>query len=168
MDFNVGVTDKEIDDELFKHRPVRADLTTEELASLREEMIWKKAGGDVLDGVLWLGGLSELSRKRRYGQLGLMSKDQSELRSIIERCLWMPEKTEYQTFLEYIEKDSCGLTASEFLFFSDTCYYHGTMEKTDSSVHQYFYFDDYRYWMTIEPIKEVSVIYRQKAPPQKR
>lgn len=43
MDFNVVVTDKEIDDELLKHRLIRADLTTEELASLREEMIWEKA-----------------------------------------------------------------------------------------------------------------------------
>ena len=41
------------------------------------------------------------------------------------------------------------------------------VERTDSSFHQYLYFDDYRYWMTREPEKEITVIYRQKASQQK-
>ncbi len=163
---NVVVTDKEIDDELSHHRLVRADLTEEELDSLREEMIWEKAGGAVLDGVLWIGRLPKLSRNRRYGQLGMMSYDQSYLRSIIERCQWKPEEKS-RTSIECIKRDSCALTTDEFQFFWDTYYNYGKMEWVDSSFHQYLYFDDYKYWMEREAAKMVTVIHRQKAKSQK-
>ena len=167
MDFNVVVTDKEIDDELLKHRLFREDLTTEELAELREEMIWEKAGGAVLDGVLWIGRLPELSLKRRFGQRFMMPEDQSKLRSIIGRCEWKTEKATDLASYEYIEKDSCNLTADEFQIFRDSYYNFLKVERTDSSFRQYLYLDDYRYWMTREPEKEITVIYRQKASPQK-
>lgn len=93
MNFNVVVTDKEIDDMLYWHRLVREDLTSEELASLRHQMEWDKAGGATLDGVLWIGRLPELSLKRRFGQRAMILEDQSRLRSIIERCQCRTEKT---------------------------------------------------------------------------
>lgn len=167
MDFNVVVTDKEIDDELFLHGLVREDLTTEELASLRHQMEWDKAGGATLDGVLWIGRLPELSLKRRFGQRFMMPEDQSKLRSIIGRCEWKTEKATNLASYEYIEKDSCNLTADEFQFFCESYYNYLKVERTDSSFHQYLYFDDYRYWMTREPEKEITVIYRQKASQQK-
>ena len=167
MDFNVVVTNKEIDDELFLHGLVREDLTTEELASLRHQMEWDKAGGATLDGVLWIGRLPELSLKRRFGQLGMMSYDQSKLRCIIEKCLWMSEKTKGQTSIEHIEKNSCTLTTDEFQFFWDTYYNYGKMEWIDSSLHQYLYFDDYKYWMKRGSAEEIAVIHRQKVSPQK-
>ena len=167
MDFNVVVTDKEIDDEQFWHGLVREDLTTEELASLRHQMEWDKAGGATLDGVLALGRLPELSLKRRFGQRFMMPEYQSRLRSIIERCEWMTEKATDLASYGYIEKDSCNLTADEFKFFCDSYYNYQKVERTDSSSRHYLYFDDFRYWMTWEPEKEISVIYRQKASPQK-
>ena len=167
MDFNVVVTDKEIDDELQKHRLVRADLTAEELASLRHKIEWEKAGGAVLDGVLSIGRLPKLSLKRRFGQMAMMSEYQSKLRSIIEQCLWTPEETDGQAAQEYIEKDTCALTAEEFLFFCDSYYNYGKIEWTDTTSHQYLYFDDYKYWMKRGLPKNISVIHRQKTAPQK-
>ena len=166
MNFNVVVTDKEIDDMLYWHRLVREDLTSEELASLRHQMEWDKAGGATLDGVLWIGRLPELSLKRRFGQRAMILEDQSRLRSIIERCQWKPEKTKDLTSYEYVEKDKCALTTEEFQFFTDAYYLYCTVERTDSSVHKHLFFDDYKYWMTREPEKEITVIYRQKATPQ--
>lgn len=168
MDLNVVITDKEIDDVLLCHRLVRADLTTEELTSLRHQMEWEKSGGATLDGVLWIGRLPELSLKRRFGQMGMMSEVQSKLRSIIERCQWMPEKTKDQTSQEYIEQDSCALTKDELLFFWDLYYHYGKMECIDSSIHQFLYFDDYKYWIIRGPEKEISIIHRQKVTQQER
>ena len=97
----------------------------------------------------------------------MMTEDQSKLRSIIGRCEWKTEKATYLASYEYIEKDSCNLTADEFQFFCDSYYNFLKVERTDSSIRQYLYFDDYRYWMTREPEKEITVIYRQKASQQK-
>lgn len=160
MDFNIVITEKEIDDELFHRLLVREDLTPEELASLRDEMIWEKAGGAVLDGVLALGRLAEISHKRRLGQWGMMSKAQLELRSIIERCHWFREKASTQTTHEYIEWGICPITAEEFLFFVGKCYLHGKVERTDYSFRQYFYFDDYKYWTDRATV--ITIIHRTK------
>lgn len=161
------ITDKEIDEKLFNHYLVRADLTSEELSALIRDMEFVKSGGILLDGVICSERLREITTKRAHAKLLMKQDDVDKLREMIARCEWTFAKTMPWCPHEYIVRGKCPLSEEEFLFFIDIQRGYGKIERWGKYITPYLYIDNYKYWTMGAPVEETIVMNRAKVETKK-
>ena len=157
------ITDKELDDYLISQNWTRADLTEEQLDSLRRDMDWIKSGGHMLEGFLCFEkNLQNLRMQRTYSQHLLKTEEWNKLRDMIARCEWTFAKTMPWCPHEYIVRGKCPLTEEEFLYFIEMQRNYGKVERWGKYITPYLYIDDYKYWTMGAPVEETIVMNRAK------
>lgn len=157
------ITDKELDDYLISQNWTRADLTEEQLDSLRRDMDWIKSGGDMLDGFLYFEKeLQQLKMQRRNSSLFIKPEEWDKLREMVARCEWTFAKTMPWCPHEYIVRGKCSLSEEEFLYFIDMQRNYGKVERWGKYITPYLYIDDYKYWTMGAPVEETKVMNRAK------
>ena len=157
------ITDKELDDYLISQNWTRADLTEEQLDSLRRDMDWIKSGGDMLDGFLYFEKeLQQLKMQRRYSSLFIKPEEWDKLREMVARCEWTFAKTMPWCPHEYIVRGKCSLSEEEFLYFIDMQRNYGKVERWGKYITPYLYIDEYKYWTMGAPVEETIVMNRAK------
>ena len=157
------ITDKELDDYLISQNWTRADLTEEQLDSLRRDMDWIKSGGDMLDGFLYFEKeLQQLKMQRSYSSLFIKSEERDKLREMVARCEWTFAKTMPWCPHEYIVRGKCPLSEEEFIYFIDMQRNYGKVERWGKYITPYLYIDDYKYWTMGAPYEETIIMNRAK------
>lgn len=157
------ITDKELDDYLISQNWTRADLTEEQLDSLRRDMDWIKSGGDMLNGFLYFEKeLQQLKMQRSYSSLFIKSEERDKLREMVARCEWTFAKTMPWCPHEYIVRGKCPLSEEEFIYFIDMQRNYGKVERWGKYITPYLYIDDYKYWTMGAPVEETIVMNRAK------
>ena len=91
-----------------------------------------------------------------------MNYDESYTRSLIARVKWTWAKTYVAIPHEYIVRDSCGLTDTEFEYLVHAQREHGIPEQWHKYNFPYLYIDGYKYWTMGDAIENTTVINRQK------